>query len=100
MLCSPLKPTDVSEEHIALLATCFQAGFLLGLYFEPEDEGDIFLRNVGWFSKDCMVYPGKQDYSEPPLWEPKNLQIVRKSGKCCLLDLQVLTAVAMEKQAH
>jgi hypothetical protein len=43
--------TDVSEEHIAsisaLLATCFHTGFLLGLFFDPEYGGDIFLRNVG-----------------------------------------------------
>jgi hypothetical protein len=30
-----------------LLATCFHAGFLLGLFFDPEDGDDIFLRNVG-----------------------------------------------------
>jgi hypothetical protein len=30
-----------------LLATCFHAGFLLGLFFDPEDGGDMFLRNVG-----------------------------------------------------
>jgi hypothetical protein len=27
----------------AMLATCFQAGFLLGLFFEPEDKDDMFL---------------------------------------------------------
>jgi hypothetical protein len=27
---------------MALLVTCFQAGFLLGLFFDPEDGGDIF----------------------------------------------------------
>jgi hypothetical protein len=27
--------------------TCFHAGFLLGLFFDPEDAGDMFLRNVG-----------------------------------------------------
>jgi hypothetical protein len=26
----------------ALFATCFHAGFLLGLFFDPEDGGDIF----------------------------------------------------------
>jgi hypothetical protein len=29
-----------------LLATCFHAGFLLSLFFDLEDGGDILLRNV------------------------------------------------------
>jgi hypothetical protein len=36
----------VSVEELAELATCFHGGFLLGLFFNPEDGGDIFLRNV------------------------------------------------------
>jgi hypothetical protein len=28
---------------IALLATCFHTGFLLGLFFDPKDGGDMFL---------------------------------------------------------
>jgi hypothetical protein len=32
---------DHHEPHSKL------AGFLLGLFFFPEDEGDIYLRNVG-----------------------------------------------------
>jgi hypothetical protein len=31
---------------LTLLATCFHDGFLLGLFFDPEDGGDMFLRNV------------------------------------------------------
>jgi hypothetical protein len=34
---------DISS---ALLATCFNADLLLGLFFDLEEEGDIFLRNV------------------------------------------------------
>jgi hypothetical protein len=32
---------------IALLSTCFHTGFLLGLFFDPEDGGNMFLQNVG-----------------------------------------------------
>jgi hypothetical protein len=32
---------------IAILITCVRAGFLLGLFFDPEDGDDKFLRNVG-----------------------------------------------------
>jgi hypothetical protein len=39
------KKKETSME--ALLATYFHAGFLLGLFFDPEDGGDMFLRNVG-----------------------------------------------------
>jgi hypothetical protein len=36
----------------------FHAGFLLGLFFDPEDEG-IFLRNVGYFQRTTQRYiPG------------------------------------------
>jgi hypothetical protein len=28
------------------LATCFQTGFLHGLFFGPEDGGNTFLRNI------------------------------------------------------
>jgi hypothetical protein len=31
----------------SLLAVCFYAGFLLRLFFDPEDGSDMFLRNVG-----------------------------------------------------
>jgi hypothetical protein len=35
-----------SKKPANLLATCYYAGFLLGLPFNPEDGGDIFIRNV------------------------------------------------------
>jgi hypothetical protein len=44
--CSPLK---------AELSTCFQAGFLLGLFFDPEDGGDMFPRNVNLLSSDSTA---------------------------------------------
>jgi hypothetical protein len=31
-------------------AACFASGFLLGLFFNPEDGGDIFFPNVGCLS--------------------------------------------------
>jgi hypothetical protein len=40
-------PEDSTQ---ALLATCFHAGFLFGLFFYPEVGGDIFIRNVGSLS--------------------------------------------------
>jgi hypothetical protein len=38
--------TQNSGWLIALFATCFHAGFLLGLFLDPEEGGDMFLRNV------------------------------------------------------
>jgi hypothetical protein len=35
-----------------LLAICFHPGYLLGLFFDPEDGGDMFLRNVGRLSTE------------------------------------------------
>jgi hypothetical protein len=40
------------------------AGFLLGLFFDPEDRGNVFLQNVCWFSTDYMaLYPRRQSSS-------------------------------------
>jgi hypothetical protein len=39
------------------LTTCFHDSYLLGL-FDPEDGGDMFLRNVSWFSPGYKaLYP-------------------------------------------
>jgi hypothetical protein len=82
--CSPLKTNrrfrgtcrlhlqgriSRARNQRALLATCFHAGFLSGLFFNPEDGGDMFLRNVGWLSTEYMaLYPRRQNPSEniPP----------------------------------
>jgi hypothetical protein len=46
------------RESRDLLATCFHAGFLIGLFFDPGDGGDMFLRNIGWLSTDyTTLYP-------------------------------------------
>jgi hypothetical protein len=59
------KSIDVSEEHVALLATCFHAGFLLGLFFEPENGGDMFLWNVSWLLRDyTALYHRRQNSSQ------------------------------------
>jgi hypothetical protein len=36
-------------------AACFHAGFLLGLFFDPEDGVDIFLLSIGRLSTDYMA---------------------------------------------
>jgi hypothetical protein len=38
------------------------------LFFDPEDGGDTFLRNVGYNSTDYMAsYPRRRYSSKPPL---------------------------------
>jgi hypothetical protein len=39
--------SSFKETSVKAGSTCFHAGFLLSLLFYPEDEGDMFLRNVG-----------------------------------------------------
>jgi hypothetical protein len=37
-----------NKTNVEETACCpLHAGFLFGLFFDPEDEGDRFLRNVG-----------------------------------------------------
>jgi hypothetical protein len=73
----PSCPSKVNRR--SLLAPCFHAGFFLGLFFDPEDGGDIFLRNVGWLSTGyTALYPRIWYSSSPLLWEPQILQIPKK----------------------
>jgi hypothetical protein len=53
-----------------LLARCFAE-----LFYDPEDGGDTFLRNVGYHSTHYMAsYPRRRYSSKPPLWKPQILQ--------------------------
>jgi hypothetical protein len=53
-LCSPLK---FNQEPAS---SCF----LLGLFFDPENGWDMFLRNVGWLSTDYTAsYPRRYNSS-------------------------------------
>jgi hypothetical protein len=38
---------EITIKQVASTAVLLYAGFLLGLFFGPEDGGEIFLRNVG-----------------------------------------------------
>jgi hypothetical protein len=38
----------------ALLVTCFHFSFLLGLFFDTEDGGNMFLRKVGCFQRTTL----------------------------------------------
>jgi hypothetical protein len=49
--------------NITLLATCFHFAIILSLFFEPENGGDMFLRNVGWHSKDYTELYRRRWYS-------------------------------------
>jgi hypothetical protein len=49
------------QKETGLACCLLHAGFLLGLFFNPEDKGDISLRNVGCFSTDyTALYPTRQ----------------------------------------
>jgi hypothetical protein len=49
---------------VRLLTTCFHASFFPGLFFDPEDGGDMFLRNVGLLATDCKaLYPRRVLFS-------------------------------------
>jgi hypothetical protein len=59
-----LPPSSGSKNNprkqVANSPACFllHAGYLIGLFFDPEDDGSMSLQNVSRFSTDCMaLYP-------------------------------------------
>jgi hypothetical protein len=67
MRVSPLKGSCEYEND---LSACYllQAGFLHGFFYNPEDGGEIFLRNIGGLSMECTaLYPRRYKLSQPPL---------------------------------
>jgi hypothetical protein len=40
---------------LTLLSICFRAGFLVGLFFGPEDGGDMFHRKACWLSTNYTL---------------------------------------------
>jgi hypothetical protein len=55
-------------------ATSFHAGFLLGLFFDPEDGGDMFFRNVGWLSANCTALCPRRQNSRMRVFENRVLR--------------------------
>jgi hypothetical protein len=41
------------KQETSMEEAASRSGFLLGLFFNPEDGGDMFLQNISWLS---MVY--------------------------------------------
>lgn len=60
-----MSPLSLGPEDF-LLTTCFNAGFLLCIFFGPENGGDIFIWNVGWISEVYTVlYPRRLNCHNP-----------------------------------
>jgi hypothetical protein len=57
----PSKLQETNMKQVAGEASDFcltHVGFLLGFFFNPENGGSMFFRNVGWLSTDySALYP-------------------------------------------
>jgi hypothetical protein len=59
---------------------------LLGLFFELEDEGDMFFRNVGWFSTDYTASYTRRQNSKFVSISQKPYNLCK-----CILDIKCFT---------
>jgi hypothetical protein len=59
--------------------------FVRGLFFDPEDAGEIFLRNVGWLSTDYMAF-----ISEDRTLYNHRCENLRSYTGLCILIISVL----------
>jgi hypothetical protein len=84
-----LRKTRVYRKHEGTESRyLLHAGLLLGLFFYPEDGGDIFLRNFTWFSTGyTALYHRRCMSSQIPLWVP---QILDKDSSAYMRLMQVL----------
>jgi hypothetical protein len=67
-----MRPAESLREHENDLPACYllHAGFLHGLFYDPEDEDN----NICWLSMEYKaLFPKRQKISQPRLWEPQVL---------------------------
>jgi hypothetical protein len=50
------------RDGMAMYTACFHAGFLFGLFFDPEDGGDMLLQNVVYFQWTILCYIQKTEF--------------------------------------
>jgi hypothetical protein len=75
--------TDVSEEHIAatcLLAFCWN-------YFDPEDGGSMFLRNVSCNSTDYMASYPRRWYSSTVLYQDPGKEHISRTDALLIFSI-------------
>jgi hypothetical protein len=66
MSSSPSESKNKPSQDTSVKQEANEACVLLGLFFDPEGEGDTFLRNVGSLSTDyTALYPTRCNSSHP-----------------------------------
>jgi hypothetical protein len=85
-----------------------KAGGKPGLFFDPEDGSDMFIRNVGWLSTDyTALYPRRQNSSREESVAPAENQtplqtvaIPTEIWQVCWVCLSVSSALERTNQRH